>query len=278
MQDGILHCPVCSYTCLASIYCQGHANDRLQRAQADTYRSTADRNTTFVEVEYILKVWNCSTAEEYAVNTARTSCACLRYANIVLQLPWLDAVRCAGPGRTEAASLDDRGLRLIQGFHLYVYTWVYVCVRNAPVLWGSFKRGTSVCSSSRQQVGGFKQSRPHANSLSRRLSEHNSNNPSSGRTFLCHCGCAGGSSRAGMLPSHYRTEMDSVCRQRWDRGLALWIFFFWSLIISQVLEKKGKTTVLGKHVSLIKQQMGKYLWPKLLLSLQLTLTWQTSYV
>lgn len=75
------------------------------------------------------------------------------------------------------------------------------------------------CAGSRQQVERFKQPRPHANSLSTKLAVPDSNTPSSRRTFLCHWGRAGGSGRAGMLPSHYWTERDSMWRHRWDESL-----------------------------------------------------------
>lgn len=116
---------------------------------------------------------------------------------------------------TQAAALKGQELSFVCGFHLHVC----VCVYDAPVQWRPFKSGPSVCSSSRQQVEGCKQPRPHANSLSTKLAVPDSNTPSSRRTFLRHCGRAGGSGRAGMLPSHYWTERDSMWRHRWDKSL-----------------------------------------------------------
>lgn len=69
--------------------------------------------------------------------------------------------------------------------------------------------------------------------------------PSSRRTFLCHCGRAGGSGRAGMLPSHYWTERDSMRRHRWDKSLtkAWQPSNFLSLINFRVLHKNDNTWV-----------------------------------
>lgn len=71
-----------------------------------------------------------------------------------------------------------------------------------------FLSGPSACRQQQAAGGRNRQHRPHANSL--KLDVSGFNTPSSKRTFLCHCGRAGSSGRAGVLPSHYWTKMDSV--------------------------------------------------------------------
>lgn len=100
----------------------------------------------------------------------------------------------------------------------FVSIYMFVCLCKMPRCNDDHSKVVHQCAGSRQQVEGFKQPRPHANSLSTKLAVPDSNAPSSRRTFLCHCGRAGGSGRAGMLPSHYWTERDSMWRHRWDES------------------------------------------------------------
>lgn len=107
---------------------------------------------------------------------------------------------------------------VLKGQELFVVS-IYICVCVMPQCNDDHSKMVHRCAGSRQQVEGFKQPRPHANSLSINLAVPDSNPPSSRRTFLCHCGRAGGSGRAGMLPSHYWTERDSMWRHRWVESL-----------------------------------------------------------
>lgn len=101
----------------------------------------------------------------------------------------------------------------LYGFCIRVSLWklvrASVCVRlclcvRCP---GAIKRGPSACRSSRRRDSTSPGNMPLA--WARGWQKATPTSPSSKRTFLCHGGRAGGGGRAGMLPSHYRTERDA---------------------------------------------------------------------